>query len=95
MSVLETSVNSKDLILQDSSHYVEIYDILVFKATRVEFRKSCVLSLEYVNPFLSLTLKVQGQVKGLLLLTLGMIAVLNGPNSKTVLGAFFGNENRE
>ena len=34
MSVLETSVNSKDLILQDMSHYVEIYDILVFKATR-------------------------------------------------------------
>ena len=47
MSVLETSVNSKDLILQDMSHYVEIYDILVFKATRVEFRKSCVLSLEF------------------------------------------------
>ena len=34
MSVLETSVNSKDLILLDMSHYVEIYDILLFKATR-------------------------------------------------------------
>ena len=42
---------------------------------------------------------MQGQVKGLLLLTLGMIAVLNGPNSKTVLGAFLemkiGNEKKK